>query len=379
MKQIYTAGYSGHSPAQLQKAGEDMDAIVLDIRCRPYSRQTGWSGSDLSRLLGKRYRHLAAWGNVNYSDAGGIQLANPVAGCDIVKRLSQENPVILLCGCREFEKCHRKTCSDLLGVSGIATTELSWPEIESDPGQVKCISLWQPWATLMALGHKRIETRSWSTPYRGPLVIHAAKTLQGFADLFEEVDKDEGRLPFPFDAAFRDSGYSQVKDVPLGAAVCVVDLIDCVKTDDLYDNLPFWRDFGVWEESFGNYERGRYAWITQEVKRFPTPIPLCGRQGLWSEWFDINSALRGECGRSPVLAHHCHAQGCEVEVPPSKLMCANHWRMVPRELQRCVWNFYRDGQEVDKKPSPEYVKAARAAIDSVALQETKGSQGSFGF
>jgi len=36
---------------------------------------------------------------------------------------------------------------------------------------LKALSLWQPWASLMALGVKRIETRSWQTQHRGPLII----------------------------------------------------------------------------------------------------------------------------------------------------------------------------------------------------------------
>lgn len=40
---------------------------------------------------------------------------------------------------------------------------------------MRCLTLTQPWATLVAIGAKRIETRSWSTSYRGPLAIHAGK------------------------------------------------------------------------------------------------------------------------------------------------------------------------------------------------------------
>ena len=40
---------------------------------------------------------------------------------------------------------------------------------------MKALTLHQPWATLVAVGEKRIETRSWSTDYRGPLAIHAGK------------------------------------------------------------------------------------------------------------------------------------------------------------------------------------------------------------
>lgn len=38
-----------------------------------------------------------------------------------------------------------------------------------------CISLWQPWASALAIRSKRNETRSWATSYRGPIAIHAAK------------------------------------------------------------------------------------------------------------------------------------------------------------------------------------------------------------
>ena len=41
---------------------------------------------------------------------------------------------------------------------------------------MKAISLWQPWASAIAIGEKTIETRSWWTPHRGALAIHAAKT-----------------------------------------------------------------------------------------------------------------------------------------------------------------------------------------------------------
>jgi hypothetical protein len=39
---------------------------------------------------------------------------------------------------------------------------------------IPVLTLWQPWASLVALGVKSIETRSWSTQYRGPLAIHAS-------------------------------------------------------------------------------------------------------------------------------------------------------------------------------------------------------------
>jgi hypothetical protein len=37
----------------------------------------------------------------------------------------------------------------------------------------RALSVLQPWAALIVAGHKDIENRSWSTTYRGPILIHA--------------------------------------------------------------------------------------------------------------------------------------------------------------------------------------------------------------
>src|SRR5262245_34476504 len=45
-------------------------------------------------------------------------------------------------------------------------------------GVMKAISLWQPWASLIAIGTKTMETRDWAPPREylgGRIAIHAAK------------------------------------------------------------------------------------------------------------------------------------------------------------------------------------------------------------
>lgn len=74
------------------------------------------------------------------------------------------------------------------------------------------------------------------------------------------------------------------------------------------------------------------------------------------------------------MTHTCHAKGCRTSVRPELLMCARHWRMVPRALQLAVWRHYRAGQCDDKSPSADWLAAARAAIDAVASQESKPQQ-----
>jgi ASCH domain len=42
---------------------------------------------------------------------------------------------------------------------------------------MRALSIRQPWAWLIVEGHKDIENRDWSTAFRGPVLIHAGKTM----------------------------------------------------------------------------------------------------------------------------------------------------------------------------------------------------------
>ena len=53
---------------------------------------------------------------------------------------------------------------------------------------MKCISLKQPYAELLASGKKTIETRGWSTKFRGSFLIHASKTVDIEASKYYEID-----------------------------------------------------------------------------------------------------------------------------------------------------------------------------------------------
>jgi hypothetical protein len=144
---------------------------------------------------------------------------------------------------------------------------------------MKAISLWQPWASAMALGVKRIETRSWETKYRGPLAIHAAKKRDA-----EVRDAIETLIPL----CPRLAG-----DLPYGAIVGACNLIACVPMtlkDDGYAHLGKFVEPSAYEalltdleRAFGNYEPGRWAWITDSMIALPEPIPFRGAQGFF-EW-----------------------------------------------------------------------------------------------
>lgn len=79
--------------------------------------------------------------------------------------------------------------------------------------------------------------------------------------------------------------------------------------------------------------------------------------------------------------HGCHWPGCEKQVPPSMWGCPPHWFKLPSYLRRMIWQHYRPGQEIDMKPSREYVEVAREVqewIETNALQKTQASGGEGG-
>jgi len=144
---------------------------------------------------------------------------------------------------------------------------------------VKVLTLTQPWATLVAIGEKRIETRSWQTSYRGPLAIHAA---QGFPADCREISKSR-----PFCTVLRKAGYllPYGEPLPLGQIIAVVDLQDCqptcIKVGAEWHRSEYAPSVNELERTFGNYKPGRWMWLLLNVRRLGAPIPAKGKLSLW--------------------------------------------------------------------------------------------------
>jgi len=136
---------------------------------------------------------------------------------------------------------------------------------------VKAITIRQPWASLIALGAKRIETRSWQTHYRGPIAIHASAT-------FHASDRDIAMLTPEMAPHLSKIG---VGNLPLGSVIATATLVDCIQTctpemDALLGSLS--ED----EQAFGDFQPARYGWLLDDVTSI-TPVPAKGRLALW-EW-----------------------------------------------------------------------------------------------
>jgi activating signal cointegrator 1 len=136
---------------------------------------------------------------------------------------------------------------------------------------MKALSLWQPHATAIALGLKPWETRGWATSYRGPLAIHAAKRAwddvgpwhREARQKMQRYVEQHGAVPWAF-----------------GAVVCIVDLVECLRTSTLRGAIPreheFWGDF-----SEGENGAGRYAFRLGNVRVLPRAVAWRGQQGFF--------------------------------------------------------------------------------------------------
>lgn len=128
----------------------------------------------------------------------------------------------------------------------------------------RAISLWQPWASAVALGLKSVETRGWATAYKGPLVVCASKRKPTLAEF--------GGSPESYAAAMASA--------PFGAAVCVVWMAGCQPVESVV--RAAW--FSESEREWGDYTAGagRYGFVFSERLRLAQPTPVTGRQGLFA-------------------------------------------------------------------------------------------------
>jgi activating signal cointegrator 1 len=184
---------------------------------------------------------------------------------------------------------------------------------------LKLLSLWEPWATLMAIGAKRIETRSWSTSYRGWLAIQASKGGLSREEFFSTISATPGMfltlvgLPgfcelFNRRQQLRLNGMPIEEVFPLGKIVAVVRLIDVLPVDvagtclsGLFDEYSG-MDTPL-ERAFGNYDDlDRYGWVTDKLFRLPEPIPFKAKQGLCDVPDEIVREIQRQGWNAPDLS-----------------------------------------------------------------------------
>lgn len=133
---------------------------------------------------------------------------------------------------------------------------------------MKALSIKQPQATMIAIGVKKIETRSWATQYRGPLAIHASK---GFTRETREI-AELWAIRHGF----------KVDELPLGAIVATCNLTGCCSTSGALNSDDC-------RNGYGDFSAGRWAWFLDSVVQID-PISVKGHLGLW-KWEQLEMVL----------------------------------------------------------------------------------------
>jgi hypothetical protein len=102
---------------------------------------------------------------------------------------------------------------------------------------MKAISLTQPWASMIASSQKTIETRTWSTNYRGDLLICSSK---------------------------------KPRIEPAGFALCIVELYDCrlMRIEDQ-------------ESACCSIYQGAYSWFLRNIRKLLNPFPVKGALSIY--------------------------------------------------------------------------------------------------
>ncbi|WGV29120.1 ASCH domain-containing protein [Halotia branconii] len=142
---------------------------------------------------------------------------------------------------------------------------------------IKAISLHQPWASLIPMGLKKYETRSWATSYRGPLLICAAKKTsiqqqQIYASIF---------YTYQIQLAETDN-WLEWDDLSFGCAVALADLTDCIRMTSAFISAQ-----PETEIDCGDWTVDRFAWKLENIRRIMPPIQVTGRQGLFDTEIEL--------------------------------------------------------------------------------------------
>ena len=112
---IIPFGYANGGMPLLEHLMSERSAYLVDIRLSPRSQWHVWNKEALQARFPKRYTHIPELGNVNYNNDQPIQIANAEQGITrLINGIKQGYTIVLLCGCKQYALCHRRTVVNLL-------------------------------------------------------------------------------------------------------------------------------------------------------------------------------------------------------------------------------------------------------------------------
>jgi len=152
---------------------------------------------------------------------------------------------------------------------------------------MRAITLYQPWAMLIALLLKCFETRHWATTWRGEIAIHAGMARTDWNELQRELahyrngkyTSGNGSLAdiyYQYQTGLLPAGLRLNEPMPFGAVLCIAKIVDCIPMTPEFIAAQT-RE----ERAVGGWAPGRFAWQLDVKEVFDPPIPAKGGQGIW--------------------------------------------------------------------------------------------------
>ena len=129
---------------------------------------------------------------------------------------------------------------------------------------MKCLSLKQPFADLLAFGEKTIELRKWNTKFRGEFLIHASKNVDMQACERLDIDIDKLTIGAIIGSAF------------------VYDVKEYSNQEDF--NKDKQKHFSIISKYLEGYN---YGFLIRNGKMFKKPIIYAGKL----KFFEVNDFL----------------------------------------------------------------------------------------
>ena len=147
--------------------------------------------------------------------------------------------------------------------------------------RMKALTLYQPWASLIAWGPKNIETRSWRAPLHvigQRIAIHAGK---------RRVNISDRNAPLLHALIVRHHGPDWQQDLPLGAVLATAVLEGCFMVMEINpDGTLQLEGVGTMTQeprvdAYGDFQPGRWLWMLGGIQRLDPPLPTRGQRMLW--------------------------------------------------------------------------------------------------
>jgi hypothetical protein len=136
-------------------------------------------------------------------------------------------------------------------------------------GCYQALSFKQPFAWLIANGYLMVDDRTWGTPYRGPILIHASK---GLYDVYYDYLKANTDIPLP-----------AKENLEFGGVVGVADLVICSRPDELPETVS-----RLHRAQFKGVNNRHYGFLFEQPRLLPL-MPCPGKLGIFE--LDIEALL----------------------------------------------------------------------------------------